>query len=272
MDRANPKTGFIKATGRGIIFLAVGLLLAGWLYHTPQGALGKADAIGYSVCHRIDTRSFHLGSRQLPLCARCSGMFLGALLGLVYQSWLGRRRSGMPPLKVAAVFGLMVLAFGVDGLNSYLHFFPGVPTLYEPQNWLRLVTGTGMGLGIAAVMHPVFHRTVWAAVDLRPSLGSLRSLGGMILLAGLIDGLVLTENPLILYPLALASAGSVIVLLVMIYTIVWLMLFRQENRFTHLGQLSLALVGGFGLALLQIAVLDWVRFLITGTWGGFNLG
>jgi uncharacterized membrane protein len=272
MDQAKPKTGIFQAIGKSLLILVVGLLLAGWLFYTPEGLLGKADAVGYSVCHRIDARSFHLGERQLPLCARCSGMFLGALLGLVYQSWLAGRRSSMPPLRVALVLGGFVLAFGIDGLNSYLHFFPGVPTLYEPQNWLRLFTGTGMGLGIAAVMHPVFHRTVWKDVDLRPPLGSLRSLGGVLLLAGLLDGLVLTENPLILYPLALASAGSVIVLLVMIYTIVWLMLFRQENRFRSLGQLSLALVGGFGLALLQIAVLDWARFLLTGTWGGFNLG
>ncbi len=272
MDQAHPKTGFLPFIGRSLLILAAGLLLIGWWIYTPGGLLGKADAVGYSVCHRIDARSFHLGERQLPLCARCSGMFLGALLGLVYQSWLGGRRSGMPPLRVAAVLGLMALAFGVDGLNSYLHFFPGAPTLYEPQNWLRLITGMGMGLGIAGVMHPVFHRTAWAAVDTRPSLGSLRSLSGLLLLAGLLDGLVLTENPLILYPLALASAGSVIVLLAMIYTVIWLMLFRQENRFSSLGQMSIALVGGVGLALLQIAILDGVRYLITGTWGGFHLG
>ena len=55
-----------------------------WVYFTPEGILGKAGAVGYAVCHRIDLRSFHLGLRQLPLCARCTGMYLGALLGLTY--------------------------------------------------------------------------------------------------------------------------------------------------------------------------------------------
>ena len=29
-----------------------------WLSYTPPGLLGKADAIGYAVCHRISARSF----------------------------------------------------------------------------------------------------------------------------------------------------------------------------------------------------------------------
>jgi uncharacterized membrane protein len=247
-------------------------LLLGWLLNTPGGLLGKADAVGYSVCHRIDARSFHLGDRQFPVCARCSGMFLGALLGLAYQAILAGRRTGMPPLKVAVWLGVMVLAFGIDGLNSYLHFFPGVPTLYEPQNWLRLITGTGMGIGIAAVVYPVFNGTAWFTIEPRPALGGLGALSGLVLLAAVLDALILTENPLILYPMALASAASVMVLLVMIYTVVWLMLFRLENRFSNLRQLVFPLIGGFALALLQIAALDLVRYWLTGTWGGFQFG
>ena len=76
------------------VLLAVGLLLVGWLFNTPGGLLGKADAVGYAVCHRIDLRSFYIGDRQLPLCARCTGMYLGAMLGLVYQVFFGRRRAG----------------------------------------------------------------------------------------------------------------------------------------------------------------------------------
>jgi hypothetical protein len=135
-----------------------------------------------------------------------------------------------------------------------------------------LITGTGMGLGISAVLYPVFNQTAWSAADVRPSLGSLAKLGGLIILAGLLDALILTENPLILYPLALASAAGVLVLLIMVYTVVWLMLFRLENRIGNFRQLAFSLAGGFTLALLQIAFLDWLRYLLTGTWGGFTLG
>jgi hypothetical protein len=82
-------------------------------------------------------------------------MYLGALLGLLYQARLGQTR-GHATLKMYGAFALFLLGFTVDGVNSYMHFFPQAPVLYEPQNLLRLLTGTGIGLGIAAVLLPTF--------------------------------------------------------------------------------------------------------------------
>ena len=199
-------------------------------------------------------------------------MYLGAMLGLIFQAIVGRSRSGMPARRLWVVLGLLVAAFGVDGLNSYLHFFPGAPALYEPQNWLRLLTGTGMGVVIAAALYPAFNQTVWKKQVRRPALENLRSLRILLVSALVLDLVVLTENPLILYPLALISAAGVLVLLSMIYSMLWLMVLRIENRFESLIQLVLPLTGGFGLALVQIAALDYVRFLFTGSWEGFHLG
>ena len=255
-----------------LIVLAAGLVLIGWLLNTPAGILGKADAIGYAICHRIDVRSFHLGVRQLPLCARCTGMYLGAILGLAYQFVIGKKRAGIPAWSVVACLAIFLMAFGVDGINSYLHFFPGAPSLYQPQNWLRLLTGTGMGLCIAALIYPAFNQTVWLEWDPRPSLGSLPSFALLVILALMMDGLVLTENPLVLYPAALISVMGVLVLLSFIYTMVWLMVLRKDNQFQRFSQLILPLIGGFTIALLQIAALDFVRYFFTGTWEGFHLG
>ena len=85
-----------RISWKWILFTGVGLLFFGWLLTTPPGILGKADAVGYAVCHRIDLRSFHIQGRQMPLCARCTGMYLGAMLGLLYLAVRYPRRSGMP--------------------------------------------------------------------------------------------------------------------------------------------------------------------------------
>jgi uncharacterized membrane protein len=254
------------------VLLAVGLLLLGWLLNTPPGLLGKADAVGYAVCHRIDLRSFHFGDRPLPLCARCTGMYLGAMMGLVYQAVLSPRRSGFPPLRVLTPLGFLVAAFALDGANSYLHLFPFAPSLYEPSNFIRLLTGSGMGVAIIAALFPAFNGTVWKDPDPRPALTGLRHLGGLLTLVLILNLAVLTENPLVIYPLALASAAGVLVLLTMVYSMIWLMLLRFENCITRAQQLLLPLIGGFGIALLQIALLDLARFWITGTWDGFHLG
>ncbi len=255
-----------------LVGVSVGLLLVGWLLNTPEGLLGKADAIAYAVCHRIDVRSFHLGDRQVPLCARCSGMYLGAMLGLVYQAAFSHRRGGTPPKRIWPVLAVCIAAFGVDGLNSYLSLFPGAPTAYMPQNWLRLLTGTGMGLVIITVLYPIFNQTVWKDWDRRPAIASLPRFAGLAGLALLLDLVVLTENPIVLYPLALISAAGVLVLLTMIYSMVVLMVFKAENHIQSIAGLFLPLTSGFGMALLQIIVLDFARYFFTGTWDGFHLG
>jgi uncharacterized membrane protein len=265
-----PKRRTPRLRWEWLVILAAGILLVTWLYFTPPGLFGKADAVGYAVCHRIDLRSFHMDGREFPMCARCSGMYLGAVLGLVYQLIQGRR-GGMPSLKVFIVLGVFLAAFALDGLNSYLHFFPGFPSLYQPANWLRLFTGTGLGLGLAAVVLPAFHQTVWRTWSEERALGSWRQLGGLLLLAAVVDAAVLTENPVVLYPLALVSAASVLILLTLVYAMVLVMLFRRENVYESSRQLWLPLLAGFIVALLQIAVMDWARFYLTGTWAGFNL-
>lgn len=256
---------------RLVLIIIAGLLLILWLSSTPPGLLGKADAIGYAVCHRIDLRSFHLGDRQLPLCARCSGMYLGAMLALTFQVLMGRH-AGMPSKKILIVLGLMALIFIIDGFNSFLSLFPGFPTLYEPSNTLRLITGTGMGLVIAALLMPAFNETFWRDRDERPAIGDFRSLGILIILASLLDLLVLSQDPIILYPLALISAAGVLILLTMIYSMMGLMLFKQENRYSNFREISLPVISGFTIALLQIALLDFGRYLLTGTWQGFHFG
>ena len=255
-----------------LLLVAVGLLFLGWLMNTPGGLLGKADAIGYAVCHRIDIRSFHIGGRQVPLCARCTGMFLGAMLGIGFQAFLGRKRSGVPPVSVIIVLVILSLAFIVDGLNSYLSLIPGIEPVYQPHNVLRIITGTGVGLVISVALFPAFNQSVWQTIDRRPAIASLRTLFILIILALVLDLMVLNENPFLLYPLALVSAAGVVILLMMVYAIILLMAFRRECRYTSFRELVIPLVAGFGMALIQLALLDLIRFWLTGTWEGFHLG
>lgn len=269
----------IASYARYLVIPAALIVITAWLLNTPPGLLGKADGIGYAVCHRIDERSFHIGDRQLPLCARCSGMYLGAMTGLLYQFIAGRKRQNFPPWSVGIPLILFVVAFGVDGANSYLYLVksvaPGVavqiPNLYVPNNILRLFTGSGMGLGLAAILYPAFNQTAWADAEEKPALdwkGFLIVIG----ITALVNLLVLTESPVVLYPAAFISAGGVIVLLTMVYSILWTMLTGQDNKFTRLRQMWLALLAGVTIAFIQILGIDLLRLWLTGTWGAFPIG
>lgn len=255
---------------KALLVLFTLVLLGVWLIETPPGLLGKADAVGYAVCHRAPARSFLLGDRPLPLCARCSGTFLSGLMTLIFILRLGRRGE-LPDLKTSLLLGVFAVAFGLDGVNSLAHTLPGAPSLYPSQNWLRLLTGTGVGMGIGALLAPVFNQALWANFDSRPSLGSWRELLTLLGLAALLDLAILSENPFLVYPLAVLSGLAVLSILTLTYSTLWVLFFKRENRYHQWREAWVPLLAGFATALLQIALLDAVRFILTGTWSGFNL-
>lgn len=263
-----------RSPWRQLLVVFVVVLAITWWIYTPDGVLGKADSIGYAVCHRIDARSFHLGDRQIPLCARCTGQYLGAMLGLIYLSIFRPRRTGRPGWGVIGILIGFLVAFGVDGLNSYLHLIPGLSRfyIYDPSNLLRLTTGTGLGLGISIMLYPAFNETIWEKRDRRPIIEGTHDFILLLFLGVVVDFLVLTENYWILYPLALISSGGVLVLLTLVYTMVSVMVFKQEKRFKNVKTLVFPLIAGFMVTLIQISILDYIRYLITGSWNGFHFG
>jgi len=267
------KRGPMAARFRSIgPWLPAALVGLAWLALTPGGLLGKADAIGYAVCHRIDLRSFHLGARALPLCARCSGMYLGSLAGMAGLAGLGRLRFGrFPRPALLVVFAAFAAFWAIDGLNSYLTLIPGAPHAYEPSNSLRLITGTLMGLAIGMVVFTGFNQNAWRDWKDEPVLRSPREIGLLLVLGGVVVALVLSENPLVLYPLALLSAAGVLTILGLVYAVVFMLVLRRENRAQSWGDLALPVVAGVTLAVLQIGLLDLARYALTGTWGGFAL-
>lgn len=59
------------------------LVTAPWVADVTGELGGVLYAIGGLVCHQRPERSFHLGMAQLPVCARCLGVYAGVAMGLV---------------------------------------------------------------------------------------------------------------------------------------------------------------------------------------------
>ncbi len=180
----------------------------------------------------------------------------------------------MPPRRVIGVMIILFFLYAIDGLNSYLYLppflimFPNMPHLYEPSNTLRLFTGTGMGLVISMLIYPAFLGSIYVDPDPRPSVGNLKTCFIILGMGILVDLFILTESIYVLFPVSIISAGGVILLLTMVYTILWVKIFRKENQFTKLSQIAWYAAGGFLLTIAQIALFDLIRFIITGSWSG----
>ncbi len=114
------------------IALAV-LAVGAYIDLTPPGLLSKTDWVSAAVCHRIPSHSFFFAGRPLPLCARCTGTFLGALTALFGQAVLLRRRgASFPPPVIIILLVSFISLMGVDGLNSYVDLMRGFPCSTSP--------------------------------------------------------------------------------------------------------------------------------------------
>ncbi len=265
---------------RWIIPLAFLFAIAAFIYIAPPGLLGKADAVGYAICHRIGERSFHIHDRQLPMCARDTGTFTSAGVTLLLLALIKPKRGGMPSKKIIVALVAFFLTWAFDGANSYLYLIkqtyegalPQIPNLYLPNNTLRLLTGSGMGIGMGAVLYAAFNQTAWKDADMRPALGTWRDLGLLVGTMLLVDLGVLSGSTFILYPVAFISVLGTIALLTLIFSVVWMMIMKEESTFTSLREMWIALTAGLTLALIMLIVIDLLRLKMTGTWGAFPLG
>jgi hypothetical protein len=84
---------------RRLALAAILVVVGAWnaaLFAAPRGTptvlAASTYLVGSLVCHQQPERSFYLGSTQLPVCARCLGLYVGALVGVV--GWAARWARG----------------------------------------------------------------------------------------------------------------------------------------------------------------------------------
>jgi uncharacterized membrane protein len=251
-----------------VLVLAV-IAIAIWLVFTPHGLDGKVRAAGYAVCHQLESHTIDFQGRLLPLCARCTGMYLGTLVSLVM---LQKRRhaAGTPFKSLQVVLVLFLVAFIVDGVTSALGFFSSIPQLYPPNNWLRLITGLMMGMVIANLLIVLWHQTWWKQSSALPALTSWVHFGIIFAANSLVGALVWLPVSFLYYPVAILSTLTIIILLSMIYCLIWIIIFKKENTFDSYGEGLRFLLAGLTTAVIQIGLLDLLRYSLTGTWQGFS--
>lgn len=252
-----------------LLLALASIAIALWLVFTPPGLEGKVRAAGYAVCHQLESHTIDFQGRFLPLCARCTGMYLGTLVSLVI---LQKRKhaDGAPSKYLQGVLFLFLIAFIVDGINSTLGFFSSIPQLYPPNNWLRLITGLMMGVVIANLLIVLWHQTWWKQTTTLPALAGWLHFG-IIVAANILAGLLVwLRVPFLYYPVAIFSTMTIIILLSMIYCLIWIIIFKKENTFETYGEGLRFILAGLATAVIQIGLLDLLRYNLTGTWQGFS--
>ena len=219
---------------------------------------------GAGVCGQIPSHSFIIGGRQLPLCARCTGTYLGALLGFWGLAVLKRQRaSGLPPSGILASLISFIVLWGIDGLNSFLDLLPNFPSLYEPHNLLRLITGILQGLALSIIVYPLFSFLLWKEADAAGAIRNWRELGYLLLPAALLTWIVQTQAGFLLYPVATLSILGELAMLTLVNTMVILIVTRRESKAASWRDALLPLLLGLLAAFFEIGAMGLLHFALS---------
>ena len=161
-----------------------------------------------------------------------------------------------------------VLLMAVDGVNSYISLLPIGTSLYEPTNTLRLITGALNGLAMSAIVYPAINSTLWRDPTAERAIGAWKDLLVLLVLEAGTVGLVLTRWGPLLYPIATMSALGVLALLSSANSVLILTITNRENRAAGWRQAAIALLAGLTASLVEIGVIDIIRYRLTGTFWG----
>jgi uncharacterized membrane protein len=248
-------------------FLGLSATLIGGLLLLPLGSL--ADRL-HMVVHGVCAQAHYLtiGSYTLPLCARNTGIYAGFLATVLYLLALGRARAAkIPPLSIVIVLALAIVAMGIDGFNSMLLDIGGL-NVYPPHNYLRVITGLGMGMAIGAFFVLMFNMSL--RYDARHDQRVLRNwaeVGGMVATAMLLYGLLFWAPAWLFYPLAIFSVVGIVAVLFLANLFVVAMLSGLEGRVLRLRQLARSATFGLALTAGELAVLAWLRMIMERSLG-----
>lgn len=242
----------------GVVAVAAALVF-------PDAALVVAQKAGYTVCHQWPEHSFVVAGIVFPMCARCTGMYTGAIAALAFIWFARRSKAGDWPPKTALVilgvgFGLMA----ADGLNSFADALSGGTThLYPPSNALRFITGWFNGLAIVSIGYPLLCYLLWNNWEGKPVLNSAKET--LALGASAFAVLLLVQNVSALAPVFwLLGLFGILLLFTGINMALWVILMRKERRANHLREALPAIAAGICMALVELMAIGLSRAALLG--------
>lgn len=104
------------------------------------------ERMGSVVCHQMAERSFIWENGTMPLCARCTGIYMGVVFALCFFLWKKRMQGNRPfSAKQIVLMLLCIIPMAADGFCSYIG-------LWESNPLLRVLTGSLIGAVVPALL------------------------------------------------------------------------------------------------------------------------
>jgi uncharacterized membrane protein len=123
----------------------------------PTSFAALMYGIGGFICHQIPERSFHLAGFQIPVCARCLGIYAGfAAVACVHVAAASRLAASRPRGLTPSSRGLTPSAarwvFLVSALPTAVTLGLEWGAVWRGSNLARAIAGAALGIGVALVV------------------------------------------------------------------------------------------------------------------------
>lgn len=125
-----------------LVFAAPVLLAHG--YVEPAGFIYRAFSF---LCHQMPERSFHLEGQKLGVCSRCTGIYSGFAISVLFYPIVRSLKSPDSPARIWLLVACVPIA--VDFALGFFH-------IWENTHFSRFVTGAIFGAACALYVVPGF--------------------------------------------------------------------------------------------------------------------
>jgi uncharacterized membrane protein len=106
-------------------------------------------AIGGLACHQRPDRSFFLQGVQLPVCARCTGIYGGAALTAMWWVWSAKATRWKAQVPAADVVRRVLVAAAAPAAATLIYEWT---TGRMPGHWIRAASGLPIGLAVSWIV------------------------------------------------------------------------------------------------------------------------
>ncbi|MCX6016352.1 MAG: DUF2085 domain-containing protein [Chloroflexales bacterium] len=213
----------------------------------------------HGVCAQVHNTA--LAGQQLPLCARNTGIYGAMTLSMLAMVLAGRLRYTQYGSKIYTVLLLFPIVFvGIDGFNS-LSVDLGMTPLYQPQNWLRAMTGSFAGIAIAPIFIPTLNRVLRNNGDDHPMIAKWWQLVGLWALALGYAALISIGPGWLYWPIAVVSWGGIVGILLISNTFaVAVAAGYDQRKISHLTELVKPFLVATLITSVELGIMAWLRF------------
>jgi uncharacterized membrane protein len=154
MIRSNTNNIFKSPTFLYLIFFSAVSLWCSMIITAPllaKNEHGFASGITYlffsKICHQIPDRSFFMFGKQFAVCSRCTGLYLGFLLGTIIYPIINKLKPNWIPAK--KYFYLAGIPISIDIVIRFVQ-------IAENTFYSRLITGLLLGATTVFFVLPGF--------------------------------------------------------------------------------------------------------------------